>query len=275
MAFIHALVLGLWAVPALAQQDLAQGLSQAREGGCGGRAGIEQPLREVPALSDAARRIARGAGLQEATRAAGYRANRTLHLELSGFGSVPAIVEAVRSRYCEALLNAEFTEVGVHRQGSSAVVLLADPFSPPAAGDRQAVAERVLQAVNQARSQARRCGDQRFAAAPPLELSPELQDAAQAHAQDMARNSFMAHKGSEGSTVAQRVSRTGFAWRQVGENVAAGPQTAEDVVRGWLNSPQHCTNIMEPAFTHMGVAYAVNERSENGIYWAQVFATRR
>jgi len=32
---------------------------------------------------------------------------------------------------------------------------------------------------------------------------------------------------------------------------------------------------MNPAFTEMGVAFAVNPKSKMGVYWAQEFGTRR
>lgn len=95
------------------------------------------------------------------------------------------------------------------------------------------------------------------------------------HAADMARNSFMAHRGSDGSSPSERADRAGYDWRTVGENVAAGPDDAAAVVQGWLDSPEHCANIMEPSFTEMGVAFAVDQRSRFGIYWAQVFGRPR
>jgi uncharacterized protein YkwD len=54
-----------------------------------------------------------------------------------------------------------------------------------------------------------------------------------------------------------------------------GQTTPEQVVQAWLKSPEHCANIMEPAFVHMGVAFAVNQTSEGGIYWAQEFGRPR
>lgn len=261
------------AAPALAQSGLAQPLSQARAEGCDGRAGVDAPLREKPALSEAARRIADGMPLSRAMRESGYRANRSVRISLGGYRSVPDIVDAVRDNYCQALINPDFTELGVYREGNRISLVLADPFSPPE--DAQATSKRVLELVNQARSQPRRCGSERFAAAAPLELDPALRRAAQAHASDMAKHSFMAHEGSQGSTVGERVSQAGYAWRAVGENVAQGPQTAQAVVQGWLDSPGHCVNIMNPRFTQMGVAYAVKQDSEGGIYWAQVFAAPR
>lgn len=54
----------------------------------------------------------------------------------------------------------------------------------------------------------------------------------------------------------------------VSENVAFGFRTAQDVVQGWLDSPDHRTAI-EGNFTHSGVSVA---RNENGIhYFTQIF----
>ena len=60
----------------------------------------------------------------------------------------------------------------------------------------------------------------------------------------------------------------------IGENIAAGPATAKIVVRGWLESPEHCANLMSQRYTAMGIAYAVNPASKVGIYWAQASARR-
>jgi uncharacterized protein YkwD len=51
--------------------------------------------------------------------------------------------------------------------------------------------------------------------------------------------------------------------------------TADIVVAGWLQSPEHCANLMDPAFRQMGVAYAVNPHNQAGVYWALEFATPR
>ena len=83
------------------------------------------------------------------------------------------------------------------------------------------------------------------------------------------------HRGSDDSEPAVRVTRTGYRWRTVAENIAAGGTDAQTVVRGWLDSPGHCTNIMGAQFSEMGVAYAVDPKSRAGIYWAQVFASPR
>jgi uncharacterized protein YkwD len=85
----------------------------------------------------------------------------------------------------------------------------------------------------------------------------------------------MAHTGRDGSTPAQRITRGGYRWSEVGENLASGVMTAEDAVRGWLGSPEHCANLMDPLYRHMGVGFAVNAHDQRGVYWAMEFGTPR
>jgi uncharacterized protein YkwD len=100
-----------------------------------------------------------------------------------------------------------------------------------------------------------------------------LERAAAQYAQDMAAYGYMDHTGRDGSSPEERITRSGYRWRETGENLASGIMTPEDAVAGWLKSPEHCANVMDPAFRHMGVAYAVNPRLEAGVYWAQEFGT--
>jgi uncharacterized protein YkwD len=132
------------------------------------------------------------------------------------------------------------------------------------------VRARVVELVNKARSKGRRCGSERFAAAPPLSVSRELNDAAADHARDMARRNFFDHRGSDGSQPKDRVLRAGYQPRLTGENIALGPESAEEVVAGWLNSPGHCANIMDTRFQHIGVGLTTG-RGRGKIYWVQTF----
>lgn len=148
---------------------------------------------------------------------------------------------------------------------------------PAGAGEAPAVREagevgaRVLALVNEARSSARRCGWKRWPAAPPLARSPALDRAAVDHARDMASRSRMEHTGSDGSTPGERATRAGYQWGRIGENVATGQTTPEQVVASWLESPRHCTNLMDPAYTEMGIGFVAGPGNAPAIYWAQVF----
>ncbi|HSW18905.1 MAG TPA: CAP domain-containing protein [Ramlibacter sp.] len=219
--------------------------------------------------------MARGADAATATRQAGYRSRSLAQVNLSGYRSVNAVVDTMAARYCEALTDARLTDAGVHQEGASVWILLASPFEPPAQANAASVAAEVLARVNQARALPRRCGGDSFGAAPPLRANVALERAAAAHAQDMARHGYLDHQGRDGSSPADRASRAGYNWRSVGENIASGQPTAAEVVAGWLRSPGHCANIMQPGFSEMGVAFAVNQASEAGIYWAQTFGRPR
>ncbi len=67
-----------------------------------------------------------------------------------------------------------------------------------------------------------------------------------------------------------RLAAVNYTWSAYGENVAAGQRSGTEVVSAWMNSPGHRANILNPAYTEIGVGYAVD--SEGRPYYAQVFA---
>ena len=91
----------------------------------------------------------------------------------------------------------------------------------------------------------------------------------------MAANNFFSHEGRDGRFADARIDATGYQWERVGENLAAGSGSPEQAVEGWLASPEHCANLMNPAFTEMGAAYVTNPDADVIIYWTQVFGTPR
>lgn len=139
---------------------------------------------------------------------------------------------------------------------------------------RATVNARVVDLVNEARSHPRRCGRERFPAAPPLTVSRKLSEAAADHARDMARRKYFEHVSRDGSEPKDRVRRAGYQSRLTGENIALGPESAEEVVAGWLASPGHCENIMDARFRDIGVGLAVGKK-RGQIYWVQNFGAPR
>ena len=87
----------------------------------------------------------------------------------------------------------------------------------------------------------------------PLAVHPLLEQAAQAHVDDMIANYNYSHTGSDGSNVGMRVARTGYVangW--TGENwVAQGD--AANALSWWLNSSIHRANILNPNWLEMGI----------------------
>ena len=141
--------------------------------------------------------------------------------------------------------------------------------------DADDMQQRMLQLIKEARSQPRMCGDENFSAAGPLSWNTSLAIAAQAHSDDMAEFDFFSHTGSDGSSAADRVAAAGYLWRNVGENIAAGRNTAANTVTDWLESPGHCSNIMNPAFFEVAVSCSENNNATYLHYWTNVLAAPR
>jgi uncharacterized protein YkwD len=135
--------------------------------------------------------------------------------------------------------------------------------------------ETVLQQVNAARGAARSCGAKKMQAARPLGWNRALAEAAEQHSVDMAARRYFDHASPEGTRVSQRVAAQGYKWRMVGENLAGGDTTVASVISGWLKSPDHCQNMMSPAYAELGVACVRQPGSQWGNYWTMVLATRR
>jgi len=88
----------------------------------------------------------------------------------------------------------------------------------------------------------------------------------------MAEHDYFEHRDLNGQSPADRVRAVGYREKLVGENIAYGPKSLEEVVQGWLDSPGHCENIMDPRFAEMGIAYVAGRSGRHGLYWVQVFA---
>jgi uncharacterized protein YkwD len=233
---------------------------------------VRLPLRGNTLLDDAAVRWARGATLSSAVREAGYRADQTAALHMTG--TVP-LTAALTHHLCSALLDPASQDLGSVQAGGETWLIVAAPFVPPGAGDSAEVAVQVLRLVNAARATPRLCGRRPLQAAPALRLDTALSAAALAHALDMLRYGYFDHAGHDGSTPGTRVAANGYRYQLVGENIAEGPQTPREVVQGWIDSPGHCLNIMDPRFTDMGLAFAANASGPPRIEWVQEFAERR
>ncbi len=244
-----------------------------RSHGCGGHVGIGTVLRDNRTLNAAALQWSRGANLKSAVEQSGYREQRSAALHVSGDAS--AIQRALTGRLCAELTDPSYVDLGSFQRGHDIWIIIAAPFAPPVRSDADAIARELLLRINRARALPRRCGSRTFAAAAPLQASPLLRLAAEAHAQDMLSHDYFAHEGHDGSTPAQRVTATGYHYQIVGENIASGPQTAADAVAGWLASPAHCENIMDPRFRESGIAYAASGSGTPRIYWVQEFAAPR
>ncbi len=137
----------------------------------------------------------------------------------------------------------------------------------------------VFDLVNQRRAEGADCGSEgTFGSASPLKLHSALREAAGLHSRDMGERDYFSHDspgGPNGDDMVDRVENAGYvSWSAIGENISAGRSSAEETMAGWMASPGHCANIMNPNFTEIGVGYAEVAGSENVSYWTQDFGRR-
>jgi uncharacterized protein YkwD len=258
-------------LPACAAADVADVVNGVRATSCGESARDIEPLRAEPRLDDAAQRLAEGAGLRSATAAAQYPAKMSASIRVRTLQDDQGLSQTLAQRFCDIVGDPQLTEIGVYEYGAEAWLVLATPFTPAESLDPAELDRRVLELINAARLQGRRCGRRKFTATAPLRANALLERAAQSHAQDMAERNFLGHEATSGSMPGERAKTAGYAWSSIGENIAAGQTSAEEVVDSWLDSEGHCENLMDPGYSETGVAHAISRSSDKGTYWVQIF----
>ena len=102
-----------------------------------------------------------------------------------------------------------------------------------------------------------------------------------AHSTDMASGNYLAHVNRAGLDATERALKAGYDCRQgryvgVGENIAIEtadlPNIATDAVIGWMGSPGHRRNILDPTYRSSGVGAAWGTyRGFRAMYLTQVF----
>jgi uncharacterized protein YkwD len=148
----------------------------------------------------------------------------------------------------------------------------ATPASPtevpdaPSGGAPSDVAISVVQLTNRERSSAGR---------PALSASSRLMQAAQLHADQMARLGRLEHElsGAQYPTPADRLAAAGYQWSSYAENIAMGQSSAALVMESWMRSSGHRANILSTSVTEIGVGFARD--SAGRPYWVQVFGRPR
>lgn len=278
--------------PAAAQDDLREALlrrinAERREAGA-------PPLR----LSAPLTRVAQGqaeeigrrnssrleAGSTEAINEKMKRAGYDSHAWTESIAATPGDADAVirnwqrgDSQTFRRLLDPQYRDLGIglgQVRGTPLYTFLyaipqGEHFSRETAGlrDLERVRAGILAEVNVQRKKA---------GAPPLSANALLDKAAQRHAEDMLARGYFAHESPQKKTVRERAREAGYDWRTVGENIAEGQLTVDEVMKTWMKSPGHRRNILDPDFKELGVGLALG-RSGDGyrVLWAQAFGTAR
>jgi uncharacterized protein YkwD len=148
----------------------------------------------------------------------------------------------------------------------------ATPASPtevpeaPVGGGVSAVASTLVRLTNAERTNA---------GLPTLRTSSRLMEAAQLHADQMARLGRLEHviSGAQYPRPEDRLAAAGYQWSSYAENIAMGQTSAAAAMDSWMRSSGHRANILSTSVTEIGIGFARN--SAGRPYYVQVFGRPR
>ncbi len=126
----------------------------------------------------------------------------------------------------------------------------------------------LLSRLNALRASGATCGATAYGPAPALTWNATLLQAATGHARDMASRNYFAHLSQDGRTPPQRLLAAGYSYASMGENIAAGQTSVEQVMNAWVGSPGHCQNMLNPVYRDVAVACVADPAAAYEFYWA-------
>lgn len=103
----------------------------------------------------------------------------------------------------------------------------------------------------------------------PLKANWQVSRVARYKSQDMINKGYFSHISPTYGSPFTMMESFGIQFSAAGENIAMGQTTAEAVMNGWMNSPGHRSNILNPTYTEIGVGLAKD--SAGRCYWTQMF----
>lgn len=129
--------------------------------------------------------------------------------------------------------------------------------------------KELLTLTNSQRAKDCKCASKKQKAVGLLVWNENLAAAAQEQAEYLIKKKSISHTGAHGSDPASRAKKHGYSWSYVGENIAKGQETLEEVIKSWMKSPPHCRNIMNGNYTEFGAAVVLAKNGQ--LIWVQVF----
>lgn len=101
----------------------------------------------------------------------------------------------------------------------------------------------------------------------PLKMDKKLSSVAQIKSEEMEKKGYFSHRSPQYGTPFQMMDKFDIKYKTAAENIAYGQETPEKVVKGWMNSPGHRKNILNPRFHEIGIGVSKNEPYQ----WVQMF----
>jgi len=128
--------------------------------------------------------------------------------------------------------------------------------------------DAIIKEVNKLRAKGCYCGGKYQKPVGPVKWNNTLYDSAMSHAKEMSRYEFFSHYSRDGKDIGQRLTRRGYPWRVVGENIAEGQRKFSQAMEDWIDSETHCKMLMDKRVDEMAVARYKR-------YWVQHFGKQQ
>lgn len=107
----------------------------------------------------------------------------------------------------------------------------------------------------------------------PIRANQFLTKAAKNKGDFLKQRQIFSHNTEE-KKFSDWVSKVGYDYLYVGENLALDFSDSEDVVQAWMNSPLHKKNLLYPEYKEVGVAVIEGyNKDSSSILVVQIFAT--
>ena len=132
----------------------------------------------------------------------------------------------------------------------------------------QGFESQFVDAINAVREHGCQCGGKYFSPVNDVKYNGLLSESASIHAQDIRGQRRLNHYSSRGLNIGERVGRVGYRWAVVGENLAFGHESINEVIEAWIDSNTHCRLLMDKRFKDVGFA-------KIGPYWVLHFGCRK
>ncbi len=180
-------------------------------------------------------------------------------------------------RFLRTPVLASIALFGLHACGTGAESVSnatnAAPSVTASSSEPSAFIQEATKAINDVRAKEQVCGGVVYPAQPAVKWSDAVANAAALESSWMQSHNTFSHSWTDGTGPGERLKMANYAWKNYGENIAAGQTDIAQVVAAWVASPGHCANIMRAGVVDMGLSKIDgNSANQYSNYWTLVVA---
>lgn len=98
----------------------------------------------------------------------------------------------------------------------------------------------------------------------PLTENPKLDASAQAKCNDMANRNYWSHEDPDGKHGWHYITENKYSYKKAAENLGHGFEDIDELMYGWMHSPSHKANIIQPDLEEIGFGVCVAPKGYDG-----------